>query len=448
LSSVVALLALGVGILTFAPEASAAIGDLTQKPGTAGCISEDGTGGACADGTALDQPRSVTVSPDGTSAYVASFNSDAVAVFDRDAATGALTQKPGTAGCISEDGTGGACANGVALNGAVSVTVSPDGTSAYVASFNSDAVAVYDRDAATGELTQKPPTASCIAEIAVPGGACADGIALNGARSVTVSPDGKNVYVTSLDSHAVAVFDRDPTTGALTQKPGTAGCVSESGTGGACADGMALDGALSVVVSLDGASAYVASEVSDAVAVFDRITAAGELTQKVGTAACISEDGTGGACANGVALDRPSSLTVSPDGRSAYATSWNSDAVAIFDRETDTKVDGSAKAKKKQKQKGKKIVVEAKVKAEENLTAKASGKVKVKQKSYKLKPQTKGVASGNKKTLKLKPKKSMDAKKIAKALRRGKKATAKLEVKLTDEAGNQKTAKPKVKLKR
>ncbi len=68
--------------------------DLTQKAGTAGCISEDGTGGACADGVALENPYSVAVSPDGKSAYVALEVSDAVAVFDRNPTTGALAQSP------------------------------------------------------------------------------------------------------------------------------------------------------------------------------------------------------------------------------------------------------------------------------------------------------------------------------------------------------------------
>ena len=45
----------------------------------------------------------MSVSPDGQSAYVASFDSDSVAVLDR-AADGSLTQKPGTAGCISDTG--------------------------------------------------------------------------------------------------------------------------------------------------------------------------------------------------------------------------------------------------------------------------------------------------------------------------------------------------------
>jgi hypothetical protein len=124
-------------------------------------------------------------------------------------------------------------------------------------------------------------------------------------------------------------------------------------------------------------------------------------------------------------------------------TNYRIQAVSV-----DTRLKGSATAKKTQKQKGKKIVVKAKAKAKEDLTAKGKGRVKVKKKTYKLKPVTKSVSSGSSKNLKLKPKKSEDAKKIAKALKQGTKAKAKLTVKLTDEAGNTKTEKLSVKLKR
>jgi DNA-binding beta-propeller fold protein YncE len=178
-------------------------GTLTPKQGTAGCISETGAG-PCVDGRGLDGAFSVTVSPDGRSAYVASV-SNAVAVFDR-GADGTLTQKQGTAGCISETGAG-PCVDGTALANAASVTVSPDGRNAYVASAGSNAVAAFDR-AADGTLTQKPGGAGCISEIGA--GPCAGGTALANAASVTVSPDGRNAYVASTASSAVAVFEREP----------------------------------------------------------------------------------------------------------------------------------------------------------------------------------------------------------------------------------------------
>jgi Tol biopolymer transport system component len=114
----------------------------------------------------------------------------------------------------------------------------------------------------------------------------------------------------------------------------------------------------------------------------------------------------------------------------------------------DTELMGFATAKKSQRQKGSKIVVKAKVTAAEDLEAIATGKVKLGKRSYKLKRQAKSVSEGESKNLKLKPKKSKDAKKIAKFLEKGKKAKARLKVKLTDEAGNNKTEKLSVKLKR
>jgi hypothetical protein len=60
------------------------------------------------------------------------------------AVTGALTQPAGTAGCISETGSG-PCADGHGLSFAFSVEVSADGKSVYVASLLSDAVARFNR---------------------------------------------------------------------------------------------------------------------------------------------------------------------------------------------------------------------------------------------------------------------------------------------------------------
>jgi DNA-binding beta-propeller fold protein YncE len=323
--------------LVMAATALALTGELTQLPGTAGCVSETGTGGDCADGNAIDGPAGLAISPDGKSVYVGSLNSDAVAVFQRDTTTGELTQLPGTAGCVSETGSGGACADGKALdNGGGGMTVSGDGKNRYVASQGSG-IAVFARDTTTGELTQLPGTAGCVAQTGS-GGDCAAGKALYGAQSVAESADGKNVYVASEVSDAVAVFARDTTTGELTQLAGAAGCIRETG-GGYCRDGRALVTPVSVAVSADDKHVYVASFDSDAVAILRRNPTTGALFQPSGTASgCISETGTGGACVDGKALGGPFSLALSADDKNVYVASLHSDAVAAFRRDTTTGV--------------------------------------------------------------------------------------------------------------
>ena len=303
-----------------------AAGELTQKTGTAACISEDGSGGTCVDGRGILSASGAAVSPDGRNVYVAADASDGVAIFDRDTATGALTQKPGLAGCITETGTGGSCTDGNALLSTTRVAVSPDGASVYTVSGNS-AIAVFDRNPTTGALTQKPGAAGCVSNTGADG--CTDGTALSGTRTVSVSPDGANVYVASGLSDAIAIFDRNAS-GALTQKPGLAGCVSETGAG-PCADGNSLVSAHGVTTSFDGANVYLVSTVSDSIAVFDRSPGSGALTQKPGGGGCISETGAGG-CTDAVALDAPYEIELTADGSSAYVISSNSQALSVFDR--------------------------------------------------------------------------------------------------------------------
>ena len=117
----------------------------------------------------------------------------------------------------------------------------------------------------------------------------------------------------------MARLNRNTTTGAITQPAGAAGCVSETGAG-PCADGHGLDGPTSVAVSPDGKSVYVASTISDAVARLNRNTTTGAITQPAGAAGCVSETGAG-PCADGHGLNSPYSVAVSPDGKSVYVAS-------------------------------------------------------------------------------------------------------------------------------
>ena len=107
------------------------------------------------------------------------------------------------------------CADGHSLLAAISVAVSPDGKSVYVAA--PGGVARLNRNVTTGAIAQPPGTAGCISETGA--GPCANGHGLDSVFDVAVSPDGKNVYVAS-GGGAVARFNRNTTTGAITQPPG------------------------------------------------------------------------------------------------------------------------------------------------------------------------------------------------------------------------------------
>ena len=324
-------------VMAGAGVALAAGGTLVQQAGRAGCIAE-GPAGRCAGAPALARVGAVTVSPDGRHVYAASLPA-ALATLDRDPATGALTQKPGTAGCASATEIPG-CSTARALGRPADLAVSPDGRSLYVASFVSDAIAVFDRDVATGTLTQKPGPEGCIGQ---PGslfgtaeGECTRAYALEFPSSVVLGPDANHVYVTGFYSDAVVILRRDVQTGALTQLPGRSGCISETGTKGTCANGRTLRGAYAIALSADGRNAYVAA-IESGLAIFDRDPATGALKQKRGRAGCVTAPRRKGSCTISGDAPTPGTVAVSADGKSVYVAGVEpGSALAIFDRDPRT----------------------------------------------------------------------------------------------------------------
>ena len=101
---------------------------------------KDGVGGV--DG--LDSALSVAITPDGKHVYATGALEDEVAVFSRNATTGALTFVE-----IQKDGVGGVDG----LDVTTRVRVSPDGDHVYVTGLLDDAVAVFSRNSTTGALT-------------------------------------------------------------------------------------------------------------------------------------------------------------------------------------------------------------------------------------------------------------------------------------------------------
>ncbi|MFL2784471.1 MAG: lactonase family protein, partial [Dehalococcoidia bacterium] len=221
---------------------------------------------------------------------------NAVAVFSRNSSTGALTYVE-----MQKDAV-----NGVdGLNGAMHVTVSSDGKHVYVAGRSDNAVAVFSRNSSTGTLTY--------VEMQKDGVNGVDG--LNGANSVTVSPDGNHVYTTGFVDDAVAVFSRNSSTGALTYVE-----MQNDGVNGV--DG--LGNAIHVTVSPDGRHVYAAGGFDNAVAVFSRNSSTGALTYVE-----MQKDGL-----NGVdGLENAIHVTVSSDGKHVYAAGYHDAAVAVFSRD-------------------------------------------------------------------------------------------------------------------
>jgi DNA-binding beta-propeller fold protein YncE len=110
----------------------------------AGCLADDAAQG-CVDlpGTPLTGAWGVAVSPDGRSVYVAAAGSDSLARFVANAPEGRLTY----AGCLANTAAPN-CTDlpGAPLDEARSVAVSPDGRSVYVASSASGSIAHFFRD--------------------------------------------------------------------------------------------------------------------------------------------------------------------------------------------------------------------------------------------------------------------------------------------------------------
>jgi 6-phosphogluconolactonase (cycloisomerase 2 family) len=260
-----------------------------------GGMLQDGVNGA--DG--LDAAWDIMLSADGKHAYVTGGGDDAVSWHERNASTGALTY-----GGVLKDGVGGVDG----LDGAWNVTLSTDGKHAYVTGSLDDAVGWYERNASTGALTY--------------GGVLKDGVGgvdgLDYARDVTLSVDGKHIYVTGNSDDAVSWYERNASTGALTY-----GGMLKDGVNGV--DG--LNGAQGITMSPDGKHAYVTGSLDDAVGWYERNASTGALTY-VG----MLKDGE-----NGVdGLDAARGVTLSADGNHAYVTGSNDDAVSWYERNAST----------------------------------------------------------------------------------------------------------------
>jgi 6-phosphogluconolactonase (cycloisomerase 2 family) len=234
-------------------------------------------------------------------------------------------------GCVADNDTGpAACALKVdGLNGAVDVTLSEDGRSLYVNAREDSAVAIFRRNPRTGAVRPM----GCISDNDAPQESCAQSTdALDGSFYTDISHDGRFVYVSGELDSAVVTFARNRRTGALTPL----GCVDDNDTGPEnCAqttDG--LDFTSELKISGDGRSLYVAGLNDDSIATFARNPRTGALTPM----GCIDDNDSGAdSCAQSTdGLDGGYVFRLSPDDRFLYVAAALDDAVTIFRRNTRT----------------------------------------------------------------------------------------------------------------
>jgi DNA-binding beta-propeller fold protein YncE len=261
----------GTGVLHRRAES----GELAELPGAAGCVSTESTRhDGCAVGRGLgagafSAVRSLAVSADGRNVYASGHgdDGDAVALFDRSAADGSLTQ-PAAGACLGEGCSPHLRGRSYNLG---TIAVSPDDRTVYVASLGGGAGAddfgggltVLSRDRASGALSQPRSKLGCVAFGGNGDTARCSRAHVYDATDMALSPDSRSLYVADVSgipfrpagvNSRVGVFTRTPSTGALAQPPGAAGCFQRTG---GCSRAPTTKGAGSIAVSPDGRNVYV-----------------------------------------------------------------------------------------------------------------------------------------------------------------------------------------------
>jgi hypothetical protein len=281
------------GILTFAAERGRS--GLRPVAGPPGCAYGDRP--ACsARPKRWRAPDELAVSRDGKFVYGV-FDYDDLSytnsyttflqAFSRRLRDGALSPVLSRGGCVGRHtALARRCtsARGIsALSFEFSVEISGDGRTLYVGSGRG--VAVFRRDVDRGTLEQLPGDRGCLRATYPPGsGAC---VADNGVQpytSVTVSPDGRNVYFSygigpydprnnGTGEAALVLLTRDPRTGAVKRATGRAWCYSSHGSYGMCSRARGLESVQRAALSPDGRNLYAIGFKSDftgRIAVFRR----------------------------------------------------------------------------------------------------------------------------------------------------------------------------------
>lgn len=260
------------------------------------------------DGMAMDGPVDVVISDDDEHVYVAAKAGNAIVVLDRNPANGSLSFIENQV-----DGVGSVAG----LAQASRLHLSDDGQHLYVSGSAADAVAVFERDPATGSLEFLETEISGEDDPDDTGGQV---VALNRPGGLTLSPDGSQLFVTARSGDALVIFDRD--NDGSSENFGRISFRETLQNGLAGIEGLA--GAADVAVSDSGEQVYVISGAAATLVRFDR-DGNGDLTlDQSWTKGEENLPGMGGA----------QHLHLTPDNTELFVTGFDDNSLTVFRRTT------------------------------------------------------------------------------------------------------------------
>jgi DNA-binding beta-propeller fold protein YncE len=240
-----------------------------------GCLSSDGTDGrdgatgVCASTPSLLGADSVTVSSNGQTVFVGASSSGSVVAFTREPSSGALSRL----GCYqATPRPGSPCTPADLFGGSDDLLTSADDSTLYLASPLEGAISALTAPAlrpqtqpTEGGITPSPTVSSLFTAtpgpftanpcIAVNGldGVCKVGVAMRGAGSLTLSPEGGQLYAVASGSNAIDVF-----AGLGVEGFHQIGCLMPSAPPGLCTSSRFLQLPTSLTFGPNARFAYVA----------------------------------------------------------------------------------------------------------------------------------------------------------------------------------------------
>lgn len=252
----------------------------------------------------LDNPRSVSITPDGTLLFLTSGDDNAVAIFDiSDNFQLSFRQ------VFRNDDP-----NVQGLEGASSVTFLPKANKALVASFYDSALTVFGENRDGHYVLQKHISDNLSVQQIFQDNQPLDHLdtlGLLGAWGIASSGDGRHVYIASYKSNALSVFEMDPQGNPVFNRVEKGNVLSDLG---------GLGSPVSVALSPDNHQLVVAGFEQHRITIFNRDDS-GQLTLKQ-----VLENQQQGIRH----LVNPQRIIASADNRYLYVASAGSSAIVVF----------------------------------------------------------------------------------------------------------------------